>query len=181
MGPPPSAPLPTAAAPSAPPAGWGGPGYGAPGYGGPGYPPPPPRRSRARTVVIVLVVIVVLILILGVVSYFLLPSAAPAINITGINFFSSDNACGLDGATSSGFGANTSQAYPLSFYISGNNTTNGGTAACNITSVSTSTSGFSITGANVPLAVPVNSSPLLSFTVNCPSSPYTGVLTIVLT
>jgi len=131
--------------------------------------------------VIVLVVIVVVILILGVVSYLLLPTSSPNINITGVNFFSTDDACGLNGATASGFTANSSQAYPLSFYISGNNTTNGGTAACTINSVSTSTPGFSITGANVPLPVPENESPLLSFTLNCPSSPYSGVLTIEVT
>lgn len=173
----PAAPLPTAGAPAAPPAGWGGPAYGAPGSGAAGY-PPPPRRSRARTIVIVLAVIVVVILVLGVVSYLLLPSATYAINVTGINIFSSDDTCGLNGETATGFSANTSQAYPITFQITGNNTTNGGTAACSISSVSTSTPGFSITGANVPLQVPVNASPLLSFTVNCPSSAYTGVLTL---
>jgi len=170
-----SAPLPPATPPPPPPGGWGPSPYGGGPIGG------PPRRSRARTVLIVVAVVVVVLLVIGVAAYLLLPAAPPAINVTGINFQSPDDACGLNGATDTGFTANESQAMEFTYQISGNNTTNGGTAACTIHTVSTSTPGFSVSGANVPLSIPVNSSQLLSFSVTMPSSSYTGVLTLVMT
>jgi hypothetical protein len=126
------------------------------------------------------VLVVVLVLVVGVVAFFLLPSP-PNVEVTGINFSSPDNACGLDGATDTGFNLSTSQSIQFTYEIAGNNTTAGGTAACTINSVSTPTPGFSVTGANVPLSIPANSTQLLSYSVNTPGSAYTGVLTIVIT
>jgi hypothetical protein len=140
----------------------------------------PPRRSRGRTVLIVLAVIVVIILVIGVVGYLLAPPMAN-IQVTAINFYSADDVCGLNGASSDGFNTSSGQAVELSFAISGNNTTNGGTAACEIQTISTTTPGFGVSGANVPLTVPANSSPTLSFSVSVPSGSYTGVLTLNLT
>jgi hypothetical protein len=154
-------------------------GWAGPPAGGSYYPPPGPPR-RARPIVVVFVVILVIILVLAVVSLTFAPGNS-GIQVTGINFDSPDNACGLDGATDYGFNASTSQAIEFSYAISGNNTTSGGTAACAINSINTTTPGFSVTGANVPLQIPANSSPTLSFQLNTPGSPYTGVLTFVLT
>lgn len=130
---------------------------------------------------ILLVVFVVIILVAGALSYLLTPTP-PNVTITGINFQSPDDACGLNGATDPNwYNTTASQSLTLSYELSGSNTTAGGTAACQITSVSTTTPGFSITGANVPLAIPANSTQILSFTVNPPGSAFSGVLTIVLT
>ena len=172
----PSGPLPTLNPPPPPPApGWGGPGAGGPTPSG------RPRRGLGRTLVIVLVVFVVIILVAGVVAYLLTPAPAN-VTITGVNFQSPDNACGLDGATDpSWYNTTAGQSVILSYDITGNNTTAGGTAACSINTVTTTTAGFSISGANVPLQVPVNSTQILSFTVNPPGSSFTGVLTLVLT
>jgi hypothetical protein len=125
----------------------------------------------------------VVILVLGVVSFLAIPPAPPVnVIVTGINFDSPDNACGLAGATDYGFNASTNQSLPFTYQISGaNNTTSGGTMACTISGITTSTSGFTITGANVPLSIPANASQLLSFEVNTPALPYTGVLTFVIT
>jgi len=131
-------------------------------------------------VLLVVAVVIVVLLLIGVVGYLLAPPAAN-VNVTAINFYAADDVCGLDGATSDGFNASTGSSVELSFSISGNNTTNNGTAACEIETLTTSTAGFSVSGANVPLQVPVNSSPVLSFSVSVPSSSYTGVLTLVLT
>jgi len=172
----PSAPLPTGQAPAGPPAGWAPPPY--PGGG----PYAPPRRGRSRTVLIVVCVIIVVLLVVGVVAtLFLQSSTSPNINVTGINFVSPDDVCGLNGATDTGFSGNSSQSIEFTYQISGNTTTNGGTAACTIHSVSTTTPGISLTGANVPLVIPVNSSQILMFAVNMPSGSYTGVLTLVMT
>ncbi len=124
---------------------------------------------------------IVIFLVIGVLAYLLYPTSTNNVVVTGINFYSADDVCGLNGATSSGFNASTGSSIELSFSIEGNNTTNGGNAACEIHSINTTTPGFSISGANVPLNIPVNSSPTLSFSVSVPSSPWTGVLTIDLT
>jgi hypothetical protein len=132
---------------------------------------------------IVIVVIVAVFLVIGVISYLAAPSASGVV-VTGINFESPDNVCGLNGATDTGFNASTGSSVQFTYQISGNNTTfNGvnGTAACEIHSISTNTPGFTLSGANTPLAIPANSSPLLSFSVSMPGSDYTGVLTFVLT
>jgi hypothetical protein len=126
-------------------------------------------------------VFVVIILVVGVVAYLFIPAPA-SVEITGINFQSPDDACGLDGAVDpSYYNVTAGQSFSLSYELSGNNTTSGGTAACEVNSVSTSTSGFSISDANVPLAIPENSTQILSFTVNPPGSSFTGVLTLILT
>jgi len=133
-------------------------------------------------VLIVLVVFVVLILVAGVVSYLLIPAPA-SVEITGVNFQSPDNACGLEGATdTSWYNTTTGTSFVLSYLISGPNATSwNGTLACEISSINTTTAGFSITGANVPLSIPANSTQTLAFTVNPPGSAFTGVLTLVLT
>ncbi len=104
-----------------------------------GPPPPSPPRRRPR-LLIILAVIVAVILVLGVVS-FLFPPPPPGIQVTEFDIVSNDNVCGLDGATSSGFDANTSDLVPFQFDISGANASGGGTLGCTIASVTTSTPG----------------------------------------
>jgi len=171
------APLPSSVtAPPPPPPAWGGPGPGGM------QPPPPRRRGLGRTVLIIIVTFVVLILVLGVVAYFLFPAPA-GVEITGVNFQSVDNACGLNGAVdTSWYNTTAGQSFGLSYDITGPNATAGnGTLACTISSVMTTTPGFSITGADTPLSIAANSSQILSFTVNPPGTAYTGALTLTLT
>lgn len=173
----PSAPLPSMTPPPpVPTPGWG--------MGGPGAPPPPPprRRSAGRTILIILVVLIVVILIAGVISYLLAPSPA-TVEIVGINFQSPDNACGLNGAVDPTYYNTTAgTSITLSYDLTGpNSTTGSGTVACAISSVTTTTAGFSISGADVPLSVPANTTQVFTFTVNPPNSAWTGTLTVVLT
>lgn len=131
---------------------------------------------------IVLVIFVVLILVAGVVYYLLAPAPAN-VEITGVNFQSPDNACGLNGAVDpSWYNTTTGTSLVLSYEIGGPNATSWtGTLPCTIASVNTTTAGFSITGANTPLHIPANATQILSFTVNPPGSAFTGALTLVLT
>jgi len=129
---------------------------------------------------IILVVIVAVILVLGVVSFLSQPPP-PGIQVSEFDIVSPDNVCGLEGASSSGFDANTSDLVPFQFDISGANATSGGTLGCTIASVTTSTPGFSLTGVNVPLVIPVNETVQLTFSVQCPASDYSGNLTLVMT
>lgn len=172
----PSAPLPPSGSgsPTAPPP------PAAPGWTSAGYPPPTPTApKRRRWGVIILAVIVAFLLVGGVI--FLLAPSGPDVVVTGINFTSPDNACGLDGSTDSGFNASAGDSLELTYEISGNTTVGNATAACDLRSIVTTTPGFSLSGANTPLAVPANSTQLLSFSVNVPDATFTGVLTLVLT
>jgi hypothetical protein len=168
----PSPPLPSASAIPPPssgaPTGW---------TGSPVPAAPAPKRRRWGLIVLALVVAFLLV---GGLAFVLLPTS-PDVVVTGINFSSPDNACGLDGSTDVGFNASSGDTVELTYQISGNNTTANATAPCTVHSVTTSTPGFSITGANVPLAVPANATQLLSFSVNVPDAAFTGVLTLVIT
>lgn len=128
-----------------------------------------------------LVIFIAIILVASVISYLVVPAPAN-VEIIGVNFQSPDDVCGLNGAVDSSYYNTTAgQSFSLSYELSGNNTTSGGTAACEVNSVSTPTAGFSLSGTNVPLAIPENSTQILSFTVNPPGSSFTGVLTLILT
>jgi hypothetical protein len=159
-------------APSAPP-----PYVGAPmAWGGGGVSPPPPRR-RSRILVIVAIIVAV-ILVVAIVAVLFVPPG-PSIQVTYFYIDSVDNVCDLDGATASGFNASTGDLVAQDFGISGANATAWtGTLACNITSLTTPTPGFSLTGVDVPLVVPANATVDLTFSVQCPNSDYTGNLTL---
>lgn len=101
--------------------------------------------------------------------------------VTGIDYQSPNDVCGLAGATDTGFNASEGQVVEFEYEVAGNSTSNGGTAACTISAITATTPGFSISGANVPLLIPANATENFWFNVTCPSSPYTGILTIVLT
>jgi hypothetical protein len=123
---------------------------------------------------------VVFILIIGVIGYLLIPPA-PAINVTEIEFQSADDPCGLVNSPYDGFTANTSQVLWLAVSVMGNSTPGGGTASCSISTLSSATAGFTLTGASVPLSIPANTNETLQFNVTCPSTSYGGALTLSVT
>lgn len=114
-------------------------------------------------------VVVAVIVILA-----LLAAVSTSIDVTAINFTSSDNACGTNGGTSSGFTTSGGGSIQDTVTIINSNLFD----SCTIASVSATTSGFSISGANVPLTIPAGGQESLSFTITAPSGSYTGVLTI---
>jgi len=118
--------------------------------------------------------IIVIIIIVVVAAALLLYAAAPKVTVTAINFTSSDNACGMNSQTDIGFSTTGGSSYQESYIITNGNIL----LSCTIGSVSATTSGFSISGANVPLTIAAGGSETLSFTINVPSGSYNGVLTI---
>jgi len=133
-------------------------------------PPPPPKKSRKLLWIIIGVVVVIVVVVIVVISL----AASSSITVTAINFTSSDNACGANGHSEAGF--TTSGGGSVSYTLS---VTNGNILlSCTISSVSATTSGFSISGANVPLTIPAGGTESLSFTITAPSGSYNGVLTV---
>lgn len=97
-----------------------------------------------------------------------------AVSITAINITSGDNACDQNGHSFPGL--NTLPAWgsavdTLTIHNSGY------VQGCTISSVSSTTPGFSISGANTPLTIPYDGTESLSFTISAPFS-YSGALTI---
>jgi hypothetical protein len=129
---------------------------------------------------VIVAVIVAFILVIGVAAFLFAPPT-PSIQVTVITVVSVDNVCGLGGASASGFNASTGDQVGLSFNITGANATPSGTLACTIETVTTTTAGFGLLNVTVPLIVPANETVILSFTVQCPNSDYTGNLTLVMT
>ncbi len=142
---------------------------------------PPPVPGRRRRWVVVMVAAVATLLVLGGVLIYDYPGGYP-VDVAQINFVSPDNSCGLDGATDNGFNATTGDALNFAYPIVGNASfTGSGTLPCAIHSVTTPTSGFTITGADVPLVVGANATQTLSYVVTCPPSSFVGDLTVVIT
>jgi hypothetical protein len=130
----------------------------------------PPKRSRTTLWIIIAVVVVIVVVIIAALAYV----ASTSVVVIAIDFTSTDNACGTAGNSVPGFTTSTggTAQYTLTILDPYSST------SCTVSSVSAVTSGFSVSGANTPLTVPVGGSESLSFTVTAPSSSFTGVLTI---
>lgn len=154
----------------APPAGYP-PGYQPP-YGAP--PPPPAARRRSRRIVLV-VIVVVLILIVGGFAYFFF-TAPSGVSVSSILIWAPDNVCGLNSTPSgySGFNTSTGSTEALEVQIPNYNTT-----TCTLVSVSTNSSGFSVSATGLPLTVPVNGSEYLNVSVTVPTSSFSGSINFV--
>ena len=135
---------------------------------------PVAKKHGALYWVALVIGIIVIIVIALVVSGLILFAAAPKVDVTAINFTSSDNACGMNSQTSSGFSTTGGGSVQLSYTIDNTDPL----FSCTINTVSATTSGFSISGANVPLTIAAGGSQTLSMTIHAPSGSYSGVLTI---
>jgi hypothetical protein len=148
----------------------------------------PPARSSAAVGIVVAVVLVVGLLLLFLVLEGYLGSSGsspsgggggggggtPVVTVTAINIVSSSNPCGVNGHTFNGYTTEAGGSEQDTLTIN-----NGALLfSCTIDSVSATTSGFSISGANVPLTIPAGGAESLSFSIGAPSTEYTGVLTL---
>lgn len=134
-------------------------------------PPPPPKKHGPLYWVAVAIAVIVLVIIVVVVLAFFY-AVGTSSTVTGINYTSADDACGANGQTGVGFTTSGGGSYQETLFVSG-----GLLLSCTIHSVAATTSGFTVSGANVPLTVPADGSADLSFTIHVPSN-YHGVLTI---
>jgi hypothetical protein len=165
---------------------WCGSGLTAP----PSTPPPPSpqviieqvpveRNLSAYWGVRIIVFVVFLIVIIAIIaSVTTSPPAAsgPAVNITGLNVNSPDNACGLNGDDSGTVTLNPpAGGIP---YIAWGLPGPGGYVPCTVTSVSTNTPGFTLFGSLPYTASSVPSVLIISMTT---ASSFQGVLNVTFT
>jgi hypothetical protein len=131
--------------------------------------------------VTVVVVVIVLLLGAGIVASLFLISPPPPVQVEEIAIYSPNNVCGLNvnGIAYYGFNSSTSANQTLDFPVPNYNST-----SCTVHGVTTNTTGFSITYAQVPLTIPagnaqgsVNAS--MNVTIISPPSSFSGVLNLI--
>jgi hypothetical protein len=131
----------------------------------------PPKKKHTLLWVVIAVIVIIVVIVIAASAFFV---AATSVDVTAINYTSSDNACGTNGGTALGFTTGSNAAYQATIIVTNSNII----LSCTINSVSTTTSGFSISGANVPLTIPAGGTESVSFTIHTPGGSYTGVLTL---
>ncbi len=136
---------------------------------------PPPRRRPRRLLILIVLVVVIVIVLAGVLYYV---SVSNVVDITEIDVYSPDNACGL--ATHpiayDGFNDTPGSSDGLSLPVPNYNST-----GCAVYSVTTNTSGFGVSDTNVPVLVPGNGNGTLNLTLSLPGNPFTGIVNLVFT
>ncbi|HZY69431.1 MAG TPA: hypothetical protein VFF67_00425 [Thermoplasmata archaeon] len=114
------------------------------------------------------------LLAVGLVALLFVSNAvAHTVAVTAIHHTSGDNPCRMKGQTGAGFVTTGGGSVEEPVIANG-----GIFLSCTISTVSSTTAGFSISGANTPLNGPARGSRTLSFKITAPHSEYTGVLTI---
>jgi len=129
------------------------------------------RHGPLYWVAVVIGIIVLIVIVLVIIAAVVFVSTT--VSVSGINFTSSDNECGMNSQTALGFTTSGGASEQVSYIVTG-----GLFLSCTISSVTATTAGFSISGANVPLTVAADGSQTLTFTVHVPSHSYSGILTI---
>jgi hypothetical protein len=120
---------------------------------------------------IVVLVIFVLIVVAAVSSFPTLPSSGGSVVVTQIMVQSSDDACGLEGATAPGFTTATGQTHPVGFGARSQY------YPCTVNSVVSATPGFEVLG-SFPVTV-TSYSQIIAFSV-LGTEAYDGVLDLAI-
>jgi zinc-ribbon domain len=165
----PSAPLPSAGAPAG--------GFPAGPPTAPyAFPPAAPSGRRRSRRLIVVVLVVVILLIATVVAYELLPPAEPQIQVAEIDVWAPDNVCGLNATPIyyDGYNSSTNAAVELGLSVPNFNST-----ACTVTSVTTNSTGFSLSAVQVPLTIPASGNGSMNLTLTSPGSSFSGNVNLV--
>ncbi len=123
----------------------------------------------------VIVVVIVVIILMAVALAVLLAPPKFGVDVNGVNWSGSNSCAGLSGQSTPGFVGPDGGTLSYSLTVS-NPSPN---PSCTIHSISATTSGFSVSGGNLPLTISDGGSTNLAFTINLPGSDYSGVLELV--
>jgi hypothetical protein len=148
----------------------------------PPYPPYPamepsrPPPSRRRRGLVIAIVVVVLIAIIGGIAFYEL--TAPNVDVNEFLVWAPDNVCGLNEPNNliayQGFNDSPGVTDYFQFDVPNYNTT-----TCTLVSAFTNTSGFTVSDATVPLAIPANGTGTLSLNLTLPGSSWSGNVNLV--
>jgi zinc-ribbon domain len=148
----------------------------------PPYPPYPtmepnrPSPSRRRRGLVIAIVVVVLIAIIGGLAFYEL--TAPIVDVNEFLVWAPDNVCGLNEPNNliayQGFNDSPGVTDYFQFEVPNYNT-----SECNLVSVSTNTSGFTVSDATVPLSIASQGTGTLSLNLTLPGSAWSGNVNLV--
>jgi hypothetical protein len=117
----------------------------------------------------------IVVLVVVTIAIVVVLASVPVVTVTQIDFTSVDNACG---ANNSDVGAGFTVRATASAAVSVTVLNTGANYSCTIASLTPTTPGFSITGANLPLTVAPQEGLSLNFTVHGPAGGFYGVLVV---
>ena len=124
-----------------------------------------------------IVILVAIFVAIAAIGYFAYVTTPPNVDVQGINVYAPDDVCGLSSNPVGyyGFNASAGSAEPLELQLENFNLS----GSCTVRSVLTNTTGFSVTGIQVPDTVPAISNGTLNLTLNLPGSAYDGLVNLV--
>ncbi len=96
-------------------------------------------------------------------------SPPPVVNVVGVTFQSTDNACGLGGASAPGFVTFAGGTFTWNWTVFSG-------TSCRISTLSSATPGFQVIASDVPLSMAAGAGPLLTVTLTTPSGGFSGSL-----
>jgi hypothetical protein len=137
--------------------------------------PLPPGRSRRRRV-LTLVLVAAIVVIAGFVGYLLYENESLSVRIHAILIDAPDDVCGLADEPLAYHGYNATGASPTVVAVQ---VPNLNVSTCTVVGLATNTSGFSVSGANVPFSISGRGVTSLSLSIAPPSRSYSGDLTLV--
>jgi hypothetical protein len=119
-----------------------------------------------------LAVVVIAIVLIGRVAFVSTVKAA-TVKVSAVNFSSGDYACGTDGDSGPGFATTPNATIQEAFSF-----TDPLLDPCTIGSVSVTTPGFNLTGADTPSTIPADTVDSLTFVLHVPSQGCDGAVVI---
>ncbi len=125
-------------------------------------------------IVVVIVVVVLLVAVIATSFYFAFASFRGNVTVTSVSIQSTDNACNLGGTTENGFHTSVGSSVVEHWTIG----PPANASSCTVHSVTAVTSGFNVSGANVPLTVAPGVSSQLSVVIHVPGNLFIGTLTV---
>jgi hypothetical protein len=141
---------------------------------GPKPPPPEPPDKPYGAVFLMVITILVVAIFVTLALQSQKPINSPTTNVAAIEITSYDDVCRTNGQSEPGFYTDAGNLEPETFSIRNND----GQGSCTIGTISATTTGFNVSGANVPLSVPAGESENLTFNLTTPLYSFNGVLTI---
>lgn len=131
-----------------------------------------PRHLRST---VLLGVVAVAVIVAAIVAFHVIPPA-PQVKVQTIDVYAPDNVCGLNSNPVYYAGFTDAPGASDRFQLQ---ITNFNATACTIHAAVTNTTGFALSGVQVPLTVPGAGSAYLNLTINLPASAFDGTLNIV--
>ena len=123
-------------------------------------------------------IVVVVIVVVSVVGFLLLTPSTPPVQVQLIAIWAPDNVCGLMQNPIAFDGYNASTGQNISLDLVG--VQNYNTTPCTIRGVVTNTTGFSLSGVEVPLTIPANdTNGSMNLTIGSPGTSFSGNLNLV--